>query len=204
LLPDKGNLKQKKGTVSIYQVNNSDLTDEQLTRAAQQGDLNAFEQLILRHQQPLFTFIYRMVNNYNDAEELCQQTLIRAWEKIKSFQGKSSFKTWLFRIGINLTLNHQTRTRQPEPLNELLPADLAHQPEHQFQKQQKQKLISAALQQLPADQRLALTLIVYENLTYKEAAKIMGKSVRAVDSLLVRARARLRTLLEPARKKGII
>ncbi|MGC8798250.1 MAG: RNA polymerase sigma factor [candidate division WOR-3 bacterium] len=185
-------------------MNPADLSDEQLTRQAQQGDVKAFEQLVIRYQQPLFAFIYRMVNNQADAEDLCQQAFIRAWEKIASFQQKSSFKTWLFRIGINLALNYRHCTRHTEPLDEHLPANPDTEPESVFQRRNRKQLVRQALMQLAPDQRTALVLAVYENFSYQEIAGIMGKSVRAVDSLLVRARTRLRTLLEPARKKGLL
>lgn len=185
-------------------MNPADLSDEQLIRQAQQGELQAFEQLVVRYQQPLFAFIYRMVNNQTDAEELCQQAFIRAWEKISGFQAKSSFKTWLFRIGINLALNYRTRTRHTEPLDELLPANPDSEPERVFRRHNRERIVREALMQLAPDQRTALTLAVYEDLSYQQIAEIMGKSVRAVDSLLVRARTRLRQLLEPARKKGLL
>lgn len=176
--------------------------DEPLVLKAQQGDLGAFEELIRHHQQPLFSFVFRMVNNPADAEELCQQTFIRAWQKLSSFKRKSSFKTWLYRIAINLTLNYKTRTRPAEPLDKLQLSDTASEPQQEYHQRLKARLVQEALLQLPPDQRTAIVLKVYENLSYREIARIMGKSVRAVDSLLVRARIRLKTLLQPAREKG--
>ncbi len=171
---------------------------------AQQGELTAYEQLVRRHQQRLFAFIYRIVSNHSDAEELCQQAFVRAWQKLAGFKGKSSFKTWLYQIAINLTLNFKTRTRKTEQLNELQPADPATEPETVYHRRQREELIQQALLQLPLDQRTALVLKVYENLSYNEIARVMGRSVRAVDSLLVRARTRLKALLEPARQKGLL
>ncbi|MEO0025917.1 MAG: RNA polymerase sigma factor, partial [candidate division WOR-3 bacterium] len=156
------------------------------------------------HQQGLHAFIYRMVSNQSDAEELAQQAFVRAWQKLAGFKGRSSFKTWLYQIAINLTLNFKTRTRPTEELNELQPADPATEPQTDYHRRQQEELIQQALLQLPVDQRTALVLKVYENLSYNEIARVMGRSVRAVDSLLVRARARLRTLLEPARQRGLL
>lgn len=182
----------------------SELNDEQLILRAKQGELPAFEALVRRHQQPLYAFVYRMVQNPADAEELCQQAFVRAWQRLAGFKGRSSFKTWLFQIAINLTLNFRTRRRPAEPLDELQPADPATEPQHRYQERRQAELIRQALFQLPPDQRTALVLRVYENLSYQEIARLMGRSVRAVDSLLVRARTRLRELLEPAREKGLL
>lgn len=182
----------------------SELKDEQLVQQAKQGNLTAYEQLVRRHQQGLYAFIYRMVSNPSDAEELCQQAFIRAWQKLAGFKGRSSFKTWLYQIAINLTLNFKTRTRKTEELSELQPADPATEPEANYHRRQQEELIRQALLQLPVDQRTALVLKVYENLSYNEIARVMGRSVRAVDSLLVRARTRLKSLLEPARQKGLL
>ncbi len=178
------------------------LRDEELVLKAKQGDLSAFEELIRRHQQGLFSFIYRIVNNSDAAEELAQEAWVKACKSLKGFKGKSGFKTWVYRIGMNLAFNFRTRTKPTEELSELLPAAEASQPEESFRQKRQKEIVSQALMRLPVDQRTAIVLSVYEEMSYKEIAEVMKKSVRAVDSLLVRARTNLRQLLTPARKKG--
>ncbi len=179
-------------------------TDSELVSSARQGDLRAFEELVRRHSAGLFAFIYRMVGNRDDAEELAQEAWVRAWQGLKGFKGKSGFKTWLFRIGINLAINFRSRRKVHEELSEIMPAGAENEPGTIYQQRVREELVKKALQGLPPAQRTALVLSVYEGLSYQEIARVMGKSVRAVDSLLVRARWGLRQILEPARKKGLI
>lgn len=177
--------------------------DRELVRRARSGDLSAFEELVRRHQRGLFSYLYRMTGSPADAEELAQQAMVKAWQALKGFRGGSSFKTWLYRIGINLALNRRSRTRPTEELTELIPADEGD-PAEEFRQRQRDAAVQAALEGLPNDQRTALVLSVYEEMSYSEIGAAMGRSVRAVDSLLFRAKQNLRRLLEPARQKGIV
>jgi RNA polymerase sigma-70 factor, ECF subfamily len=160
--------------------------------------------LVKRYQQPLFNYMFRMCGNRADAEELAQAALIRSWEALASFRGASSFKTWLFRIGMNLCYNQRQRRRPTDELDDEHPADSATEPTEQHAQRVREQLVRGALGDLPQDQRSALVLSVYEQLSYKEIAEAMGKTERAVDSLLVRAKANLRRALAPARSKGTI
>lgn len=171
---------------------------------AQAGNLNAFEELVRRHQRGLFSYLYRMCRNTSDAEELAQAAMIRAWEKLSGFRGASSFKTWLYRIGTNLCFNLRTRRKPTEELSETLTAPESERPEAAFKQKVREDTVRRALAGLPADQRAALVLSVYEDLSYKEIAESMGKSVRAVDSLLFRAKTNVRKALAEDRKKGVI
>ncbi len=180
------------------------MDEKELVLKAKKGDLAAFEELIRHHQEGLFSFIYRIVNNRDDAEELAQQAWVRAWQGLQGFKGKSGFKTWLYRIGMNLAFNFRTRKKPTEELTELLPAPEANQPEETFRQKQREEVVKEALLRLPVDQRTAIVLSVYEEMSYKEIAAVMKRSVRAVDSLLVRARANLRQFLASAREKGKI
>ncbi|MEO0070823.1 MAG: RNA polymerase sigma factor [candidate division WOR-3 bacterium] len=178
--------------------------DSELVRRAKSKELTAFEELIKRHSQALFAFMYRILGDSAEAEELTQETWVRAWKGLGNFKERSEFKTWLFRIGMNLALNLKTRRKVTEELTEFLPGEEKKEPARVYQQTQKEKVIRDALAQLPVDQRTAIVLLIYERMRYKEIAEVMGKSVRAVDSLLVRAKRRLKELLLPAREKGVI
>ena len=177
--------------------------DAVLVKRAQDGDMAAFEELVRRHERPLFSYMYRMCGNRADAEEITQAALVRSWQALGGFRGASSFKTWLFRIGMNLCYNRRTRTKPTEELDESLAGPQSHEPAEQYEQRVRAQAVQAGLARLPADQRSALVLSVYQELSYKEIADAMGKSVRAVDSLLVRAKANLRKALEPARSRGV-
>jgi len=189
--------------VSDPEVTTSPASDDrELVQQACAGDLAAFEELVRRHQRGLFSYLYRMTGNSSDAEELAQQALVKAWQSLRGFRGGSSFKTWLYRIGINLALNFRARTKPTEELVESMPAE--ENPAEEFRQRQRDVAVQAALAGLPRDQRTALVLSVYEEMSYREIGAAMGKSVRAVDSLLFRAKQNLRRLLAPARERGIV
>jgi RNA polymerase sigma-70 factor (ECF subfamily) len=178
--------------------------DRELVRRAQAGEMAAFEELVRRHQHGLFSYLYRMCRNSSDAEELAQAAMIRAWEALAGFRGASSFKTWLYRIGTNLCFNLRTRRKPTEELAETLSAPDAERPEQAFQQKVREDAVQKALAGLPADQRAALVLSVYQDMSYKEIAEALGKTVRSVDSLLFRAKTNVRKALAVDRAKGVI
>lgn len=178
--------------------------DAALVQAAQGGDLAAFEELVRRHEGPLFSYLVRLTGNRSTAEELTQAALVRAWEKLGTFRREAQFKTWLFRIAHSLGVNQLTRTRPTEELPADLAAGAAEEPSEILRRHRLSEAIQHALNQLPPEQRACLVLAVYEEMSYEEIGRTVGKSVRAVDSLLVRARQNLRRLLELAARQGLI
>jgi RNA polymerase sigma-70 factor (ECF subfamily) len=178
--------------------------DADLVRQAQAGDLAAFEELVRRHQHGLFSYLYRMCRNASDAEEMAQVAMVKAWEKLGSFRGASSFKTWLYRIGTNLCFNLRTRRKPTEELCETMAAPDGERPEVAFKQKTREEVVRRALDCLPEDQRAALVLSVYQDMSYREIAETLGKTVRAVDSLLFRAKSNVRKALAADRAKGII
>ncbi|UCG44012.1 MAG: RNA polymerase sigma factor [candidate division WOR-3 bacterium] len=178
--------------------------DAELVARSKKGDLGAFEELVKRHQRPLFSYVYRMLGNPDDAEELTQVALVRSWDKLKGFKGNSKFKTWLYRIATNLCINQVTRRKPTTELPETLHGPETEEPEAEYRRRRREQVVKAAIECLPAEQRSALMLSVYDNMRYSEIARAMGKSVRAVDSLLFRAKANLRKNLAAARRKGIV
>jgi RNA polymerase sigma-70 factor (ECF subfamily) len=175
-----------------------------LARSARDGDLAAFEELVRRHQRGLFGYLFRMCGNAADAEEMAQQALVNAWGGLRNFRGDSSFKTWLYRIATNLCINRATRRKPTCELPESLPAPESSGPAESYARERRIAAVREALDRLPADQRAALVMVEYQEMSYKDAAAALGRSVRAVDSLLFRARQNLRRLLEPARQRGIV
>ncbi len=178
--------------------------DAELVARAKQGDLAAFEDLVREHQKRLFAYVYRMLGNPAEAEELVQQAFVRAWKGLAGFRGRSSFKTWLYRIATNLSINKVKRRKPTVELPETLTGPVRDEPDEQYRRKQRAELVRAALDTLPADQRSALVLATYEDMSYREIARAMGKTERAVDSLLFRARTNLRKALEPARRSGVV
>jgi RNA polymerase sigma-70 factor (ECF subfamily) len=170
--------------------------DRELVRQAQAGDLSAFEVLVKEHQAGLYCYLYRTCRNAADAEEMAEEAMVKAWEGLAGFRGAASFKTWLYRIATNLCINRVTRRKPLDPLTEELPAARRDEPEETYRQRVLSECIGRALATLPADQRSALVLSIYEELSHEEIAEAMGRSPASVNMLLYRARIGVRQALE--------
>ncbi len=181
--------------------------DEILVRAAQGGDLGAFEELVARHRDKVYSRAFTMLRNETEAVEVSQEAWIKSWQRLEQFQGGSSFTTWVTRIVINLCLDHlRKRSRLPaesiEQLDEesggverLLPAATTPSPTEGLERDELRHRIDEALAQLSPEHRTALILHEFEELEYKAIAKRMGCSVGTVMSRLFYARRRLASVL---------
>jgi RNA polymerase sigma-70 factor (ECF subfamily) len=183
-------------------VNQSE--DRELVGQAQAGDMPAFDELVRRYHGSLYCYLYRTCRNGAEAEEMTQESFVKAWEGIRGFRGAASFKTWLFRIATNLCINRLSRRKPVDPLSEDIPSARRYEPEETYRQRQLKECIGAALDSLPADQRSALVLSIYEELSYDEIAEAMGRSLASVNSLLYRARMSLRQTLAGARSRGLV
>lgn len=181
--------------------------DEQSSiRAAQQGDVTAFNQLVRTHQAQVFRTAYRVLSDQAAAEDAAQDAFISAFKHLKSYRG-GSFKAWLLRIVTNACYD-QLRVKQRRPtssLDALLldpdnPAPGADRaapetPQDVVEQKELGEAIQRGLVTLPADQRITLVLIDIEGLNYDEAAAAMQTNVGTVKSRLSRARAAMRDFL---------
>lgn len=201
-LPAARALGNRTGRVSI--IVSDSAGDSELVARARAGDLGAFDELVRRHSAPLFRYLRHNLHDHASAEELTQQAFVRAWRGLAGFRGEAGFRTWLYRIATNLCINRVKRRRPTVELPEDLAADSRGEPDQQHRSRVREQAVAQALDRLPADQRAALVLSVYENLGQAEIARVMGRSVASVNSLSYRARQALRELLAPARKAGVV
>lgn len=169
--------------------------DGRLVLRAQAGELTAFDELVRRHARPLYCYLWRMCRNQAEAEEMAQESFVRAWEGLAGFRRQASFRTWLFRLATNLCLNRLARTKRFAALDEETPGPATSEPEQIHAQLRQSEMIRAALLALPADQRAALVLYAYDELSYQEIAQVMGRSAAAVNALIYRARDAVRTAL---------
>ncbi len=180
--------------------------DEQaLLAAAQRGDLPAFNQIILHYQSLAYNVAYRILGDADAAEDVTQESFIKAFQRLKQYRG-GSFKAWLLRIITN-TCYDALRAHKRRPTSSLESAededadhdvrwlDRSEQPDAYVMRQELANVIQAAIQQLPPDQRITLILSDIEGLDYQEIAEATHTALGTVKSRLSRARARLRTLL---------
>jgi RNA polymerase sigma-70 factor, ECF subfamily len=186
--------------------------DEELIVRSQRGDVDAFNQLVLRYQQTMFGVIYRTLGDYDAAADVTQDAFISAFRGIQSYRGGSSFRAWLLRIGSNAACDHWRRVqRRPAESLEALTEDEEAQsvsalaalategvegnPEEHVLTQELQELIQQGIQQLTLDQRVAMVLCDIEGLSYEEIAAATQATMGTVRSRISRARAKLRGYL---------
>ena len=172
----------------------SSLSDEALMLAAAGGDLAAFEQLVLRHQESAWRTAYRIVGCQREAEDLAQEAFLRVFEARDRYRPTAAFRTYLYRIVVRLCLDH-LRKRRPLATDGLAPVDGQLSAEQQAAESERAQAVRAAIGSLPANQRTAIVLRYYEGLSGRETAEAMDSSVKAVERLLARARKTLEVRL---------
>jgi RNA polymerase sigma-70 factor (ECF subfamily) len=182
---------------------------EELMARVAEGDDSAFEILVNRHQTSVLNLIYRFIGDKTQSKDLAQEVFIRVWQAAGSYQPKAKFTTWIYRITTNLCFNELKSARRKKwfsfrrtdehsenGIEETL-ADNSPSAEDLFLAKERSHQITSALQSLPDNQRMALVLKKYDDLSYEEIARVMGCSVPAVESLLVRAKRNLQKKLAP-------
>jgi len=171
--------------------------DETLVRESQNGDPAAFEALVRQHQRMVHSLTYRMTGSLADAEDLAQETFVRAYEQIAQYQGGAKFSTWLYRIAINACLNWRQREhRRLEVHTQWANAAEADRPESRNGHSDQSLRVQAALLKLPARQRAAVVLTVYDGLNHAEAARALGCSETTVSWRVFAARRKLKSWLQ--------
>lgn len=180
--------------------------DRAAVDAARAGDTGAFETLVLRHQARIVNYASALVRDAGAAEDVAQETFVRAWRGLGGFRGESSFRTWLYRIASNVARTHvDRRGRQPRIADRGLDDgdeglqldDVPSGAPDAETALVTREAIDRALAELPAELRTALVLRDVEGLDYKEIAGVTGAPMGTVESRIFRARRRLRTLLRP-------
>ncbi len=174
---------------------------DQITRAAN-GSRAAQAALVNRNMPIVFRVAYRILQDRAEAEDVTQETFLRAWKMLPDWQPNAKFSTWACAVAVNLC---RDRLRKKKPvLMDQLPEriDLAQRPEEALASRQFTAGLEEKLAQLPERQREALSLCAFEGLGNIEAAEVMGISVRALESLLARGRRTLRTRLNEAKMEG--
>lgn len=172
--------------------------EAQTIRAAQAGDMRAFERIVHEHEERLFSFCCRWLRCTQDAREVCQDTFVRAWQALPEFEGRARLSTWLYQIALNLCRDRAKAkaTRQREAtiaLEEVVQPPLcpAHAPDASAELRSELQKLHRGLAMLPEKLRLVLTLTALEGLSQEECAQILGTSVRGVEGRVYRARQML-------------
>ena len=192
----------------------SSADDKSLVQAAQKGDMGAFEELVARHRDKIYARAYSMMRNEEEAIDLSQEAWVKAWQRLKQFQGESSFGTWMTRIVINLCLDQLRRhKRQRAESIEAMDEEsggverhmpmVAPNPTERLERSELRQRIDHALAQLSYEHRTALVLHEFDDLEYKEIAKRMGCSIGTVMSRLFYARRKMAVLLAGLKREEL-
>jgi len=184
--------------------------DEALVARARAGDLEALEELFNRYRNQVFSLAYRMTGNPSDAEDLCQEIFLQVMRKVGSFEGRSSFSTWLYRVAMNRSRDYLRRKkRSPELLSQDGDAPERFDPqagtspglESVAIASEAQRIVHEALVKLPMSLRAPLVLHELEGMQYHEVARLLKLPVGTVKSRIFRARIKLAEVLEPHKEQ---
>jgi len=185
----------------------AELSDADVMLRVQAGDDSAFDYLVEKFRRPIISFMYRMAHNQAVAEELAQETFLRVYRSRQTYAAEAKFSTWLYRIATNLAVNHARDSRNErssvsldEPDQEtgqtIDVADATPNVEQEILKRERLAAIRKHVEELPERQRMAVMMHKYQNLDYREIARVLKLSESATKSLLFRAYETLREQLK--------
>jgi len=190
--------------------------DVRLMLQVRAGNAVAFEELVLRYQARLISVLQNVVRDRDRAEELAQDVFLRVYRARQSYTPDAKFSTWLFTIAHHVASNavrSLSRRREvnvtassgavpSQPLADLAAAPSGLMPARQLDKAELAEVVRAAVDSLGERQRMAILLAKFEHMSYADIAATMGLSIKAVKSLVARARENLRVILEPYLQEG--
>ncbi len=181
--------------------------DEVLMLRYKEGDLEAFEILLERYQQPLFTFVFRFCNNYHQAEDLVQEVFLRLIKSAKTYEPKAKFSTYIYTFAHNICVDHFRRGKKRKTVSLSQPIDVEQDltfedtvkderanPEKEYRQKSLEKALQEAVSQLPEEQREVFLLREQMNLPFEEIARVVG-------CLPSTAKSRMRYALQSIRQK---
>lgn len=172
--------------------------DKRLVERHLAGDPEAFDALVTRYRRQVYAVAYRFTHHPQEADDLAQETFIRAYQNLNTFRGDASFKTWLLRITTNLSINVTKSSRiakdsGKEPMQHATTA--SHAPIDRLIEDQQKQTLRRAIRRLPPKQKATLMLKTFQELTCAEVARLMKCSEGTVKANLFNALKRLRSLL---------
>jgi RNA polymerase sigma-70 factor, ECF subfamily len=174
-------------------------SDSQLVERVQKGDKRAFDLLVLKYQYKVHAIVSRYINDFDEVNDVVQESFIKAYRALKNFRGDSQFYTWLYRIAVNTAKNYLVARNRRPPASDVEVdeaefyagsdglKDMAS-PENLLFRDELEKVVDEAIQALPDDLKTALTLREFEGLSYEDIASVMDCPVGTVRSRIFRAR----------------
>lgn len=175
------------------------VSEAELVVSAQNGDRNAFSELVRMHAQGVLNVVHRMCGDVQLAEDAAQETFIRAWQNLPSFRPGTPLRNWLYRIAVNAGTDMLRREKRilPDAIEDLHLTDGGPSLEHQVSQKERARLVQSAILSLPEASRAVLVLREYEGLSYQEISSTLDIPVGTVMSRLNYARNTLKAKLQP-------
>ncbi len=176
----------------------ADKDDHTLLQLLQEGSSFAFAELVKRHHVRFYRVAYRFLSSQQEAEDVVQEAFLKLWERPDIWQAghHAKFTTWFYRIVVNMCYD-RLKKKAPLPIaDELAIEDDGQLQDEQLREAQEQAWLEAAIAELPERQRTALNLCFYEEVSNKEAAEIMGVNLKALQSLIMRAKTTLKERMD--------
>ena len=184
-------------------VDSTEQDDVKLVAASKSGDQDAFALLVQRHQHRVFNLVYRMLQQYDEANEVTQETFLAAWQGLPSFRGDARFSTWLYRIAYNCCLKQLEQHKRDRALQTAIQAeqlledaDSETRTDTEIDARDRQTLVREQLSTLPTKYRLVLVLRHLQEKTYEEMAEILAMPIGTIKTHLFRARNLLKERLQ--------
>ncbi len=177
--------------------------DQLLVAASKNGDQEAFAQLVQRYQRIVFNLVYRILQQYEEATEITQETFLAAWQGLPSFRGDARFPTWLYRIAYNCSLKQLELRKRDRALQIALEAEKTLEQENEQERENaeldahdRQMLVQEHLSHLPSKYRIVLVLRHLQDMTYEEMAEILMMPIGTIKTHLFRARNLLKERIQ--------
>jgi RNA polymerase sigma factor (sigma-70 family) len=177
----------------------------QIIERVQQGDTNAFSCLVTKYQDVVFSIALKVLKNRNEAEEMAQETFIKAFRSISSFRGKSKFSTWLFSIAYNTCITSVRKKKIPATSIDLIQLNDEDDDwdDLEITEEERSKMLEMSLKKLPEDDYTLIILYYYEEQSIEDVSRIMGLSESNVKVKLHRARKKLYSIMSDLMHKEI-
>lgn len=181
--------------------------EEELIQETLSGDGQAYGQLVDRYKDRLFNAMLNVVGNYDEAEDVVQDSFVQAYVKLHTFQGNSKLFTWLYRIAFNNALSRQRRRRhdlsieQSREITGSDPEDRTEAPDQPLIREERVEMVHTALQMLTEEHRVILVLREMQDTSYEDIADILNINIGTVRSRLSRARNQLKLQLETLQER---
>ena len=189
-------------------LSDSQQLDQELVRRVQRGDMAAFDLLVRKYQHRIAALIGRYVSDWSECQDVAQETFMRAYRALGNFRGDAQFYTWLHRIAVNTAKNHLVALGRRPPTDDIEVSDAEQfdsgirlrdndTPERELMREQMERTVMRAVEALPEELRVAITLREVDGLSYEEIARRMDCPIGTVRSRIFRAREAIDTELRP-------